>query len=74
MTKGVPNLNRYEWKEDPRKVSLIAKLDATPFWNLKDLTQEEIYILNLPPILVEKDKYTQLSLGFPVTIGWSFGS
>jgi len=64
MTKGVPNLNKYKWQEDPRKISLIAKLDAIPCWKLKDLTQEEIYILNLPPILVEKGKYTQLSLGF----------
>lgn len=66
MTEGTPNYNpdRYEWREDPRKISLIAKLDQIPCWKLKDLTQEEHYILNLPPILVEKDKYTQLSLGF----------
>ena len=66
MTEGTPDfdLRRYEFAEDPRKIRLENWLNSLEAWELPDLTSEQSYILDLPPVLVEKPRYTQLSFGF----------
>jgi|ETNmetMinimDraft_16_1059900.scaffolds.fasta_scaffold500406_2 hypothetical protein len=70
MTKGTPDFDprRYEFREDPRKSSLIEYLDSVDCWDhdevVKNLPREQRYYLELPPILVEKPKYRQLAFDF----------
>ena len=70
MTEGTPDFNpqQFEFRDDPRKVTLIEYLDSVDVWDLDDvmenLSQEQRYYLELPPILVEKPKYRQLTFDF----------
>ena len=66
MTKGTPEFDpqRYELQEDPRKTRLINWLDSLAACEIPDLTFEQLYILDLPPVLVEKPKFQQLNFGF----------
>jgi len=66
MAKGTPEFDprRYEFREDPRKVRLIDWLDSLAAWEIPDLTFEQLDILDLPPVQVEKPKYRQLTFGF----------
>ncbi len=57
-------LRRYELQEDPRKTRLIDWLDSLAAWEIPDLTFEQLDILDLPPVQVEKPKYRQLTFGF----------
>ena len=70
MAKGTPDFDprRYEFREDLRKLSLIKYLDSVDCWDLDEVVEnlplEQRYYLELPPILVEKPKYRQLTFDF----------
>ena len=70
MTEGTPDFNpqQFELRDDPQKLTLIEYLDSVDVWDLDDvmenLSQEQRYYLELPPIMVEKPKYRQLTFDF----------
>jgi len=59
------NQLRYQLIDDPEKVKIEKWLDTIPAWELDGaMTDEVLEILQRPKILVEREKYTQLSFRF----------
>ena len=65
MTKGKPEFapNRFELVDDPEIIKLEKWLNTLDAWELDDASTDDVLeVLQRSKILVEKPKYSQLSL------------
>ena len=65
MTKGKPEFdpNRFELVDDPEIIKLEKWLNTPDAWELDDASTDDVLeVLQRSKILVEKPKYSQLSL------------